>query len=341
MALFFSACSTKEVFEPKNIQGFWQEPERKQSDIFPQIDKDACGFVKYPKHEQKIIDVTSQLALLENSKVLTQKGVLDVEVKEPYRLLGESDGWILSATIDGNVSLDSIENNATKKRFSLHKTVASASVKDDVLAVLFADNEMALYSLTTKELLYKLQGNAPIVVDSRIVSPYFMNDLVLFLTLDGKIVIVNYELKKKLRTIIISSEEYFNNVIYFNVIDGRLIAATAHKILSLASKEIRSNFEIRTIAYDNKDIFITTKQGEVISLTPSLEVSAKAKFPFAHFLGMIVHKNKIYLLEKEGYIIELSKDLLTYSIYEVDFDDGYIFVQDDMFYVDNKIIPIE
>ncbi len=341
MSLFFSACSTKEVFEPKNVQGFWQEPDRKQSDIFPEVNKDFCGFVKYPTYDRKIIDVTSQLALLEDSKILTQKGVLNIEVKEPYRLLGESDGWILSATIDGNVTLDSIENNTTQEKFHLHKTIASASVKDDVLAVLFADNEMALYSIATKEILYKLQGNAPLVVDSRIVSPYFMNDLVLFLTLDGKIVIVNYELKKKLRTIIISSEEYFNNVIYFNVIDNKLIAATGHKILSLASKEIRSNFEIRTISYDNKDIFITTKQGEVISLTPSLEVNAKVKFPFAHFLGMILHNDKIYLLEKEGYIIELSKDLLTYSIYEVDFDDGYIFVQDNKFYVDNKIIPIE
>ncbi len=329
------------MYEPQNVKGYWKNADRKKNDLFYTSGELFCDFREIPKENPKIIDITSKLALLEDRKVLTSQGVLDVSVREPYRLLDESDGWILSATIDGNLTLESIDNNATQERFTLYKTIATASVNGDTLAVLFADNEMALYSLKTKELLYKLQGNAPLVVDSRMVSPYFMNDLVLFLTLDGKVVIVNYQLKKKLRTIIVSSEEYFNNIIYFNVVDNKLIAATAHKILSLAAKEIRANYEIRTIAYDDKNIYITTKQGEVISLDPSLDVNAKAKFPFAHFLGMIVSKDKIYLLEKEGYIIELDKDLLQYSVYEVEYNDGYIFVEDNKFYVDNKYIPVE
>ena len=317
--VFFGACSSKRVYEPKDVKEDWRY---------------------YGSNDDAIVDVTSDLALLEDGKVLSKDSVIDVEVKSPYRLIGKSDGWVISSNIDGNLTLESVSDKKNIKSFELKKTIASASVKDDVLAVLFADNEMSLYSISTKELLFKEQGNAPIAVDSRIVNPYFMNDLVLFLTLDGKVVIVNSKLKKKLRTIIVSSVDDFNNIIYFNVIDSRLIAATSTKILSFGEKEIRVKYEIRNVVYDGKFIFITTKQGEVISLTPDLQVNAKVKFPFAHFLGIIAYGDKLYALEKEGYMIEMSKDLLTYSVHEVDIEDGYIFVAKKKFFVDDEYISV-
>jgi len=317
--LFFGGCSTKRVFEPKKVQEDWQ-----------------C----YGSSNESIVDISSDIALLEDSKVLTKDGILDLNIDKSYRLVGKSDGWVISTSIDGNVTLQSIKESSLVEKFNLKKTVAAASAKGDILAVLFADNEMALYRISTKEPLLKEQGSAPIAVDSRIVNPYFMNDLVLFLTLDGRVVIVNSALKKKLRSIIVSSADDFNNIIYFNVIDSRLIAATSSKILSFGNKETRVKYEIRNVAYDGKDIFITTKQGEIVSLTPALQVNAKVKFPFAHFLGLIVYGDKVYALETEGYMIELSKDLLKYSIHEVDIEDGYVFVGRKKFFVDDEYICV-
>ena len=319
-AIIFTACSSKEVYEPKLIKDEW---------------------VLDLSSEKTIIEVCSDVALLENREVLLKDKIIKTTLKDSHRLLGSSDGWILSSSVDGNLTIDFIDDKTMTKQFNLKKTIAGASIKDDILAVLFANNEMALYSISNQDLLVKVQGGTPAVVDSRIVNPYFMNDLVLILTLDGKVVIVNTELKKKLRTIIVSSEDNFNNIIYFNVVDSKLIAATGHKMLSMATKEIRVSYEIRNIVYDNKNIFITTKQGEVISLTPDLQVNTKVKFPFAHFLGLIVHNDKVYALEKEGYIIEFSKDLLTYDVHHFDMEDGYIFVADKMFYINDKFISVE
>lgn len=320
-AFLFGACSSKEVYEPEFVKNEWEYQG---------------------SNKEEIVDVSSDVAMLKSRKVLLKDGMIETNIEENYRILGSSDGWVLSSNIDGELIIDYIGDKSMLKHFNLKKTIAGASVKDDVLAVLFADNEMALYSISKESLLVKIQGSAPVVVDSRIVNPYFMNDLVIFLTLDGKAVVVNSKLKKKLRTVIVSSEENFNNIIYFNVVDSKLIVATGHKILSMASKEIRVKYEIRNIAYDNdKTLFLTTKQGEIISLTPDLQLNAKVKFPFAHFLGLIVYKDKIYALEKEGYLIELSKDLLAYDIYEVNLDDGYIFVADKMFYVDDAYISLE
>ena len=318
--LLLSACSTKKVFEPELVKSDWQH---------------------YGDAQETLIDSSAKAALLESRRVLLESSITDVSIPEDSRLISSSDGWIVSATIDGDLTLTSIDDNTTQELFHLKKTVASASVKDDILAVLFADNELGLYSVSTKETILKEQGDAAIIADSRIVDPYFMNDLVIFSTLDGKIVIINATLKKKLRTVIVSSADHFNNIIYFNVIDSKLIAATAYKILSLSQKEIRAKYEIRNMAYDDKDIFITTKQGELISMTPDLQVNARLKFPFAHFLGMIIAEDKVYVLEKEGYLIEVSKDLLTYNVYDVDVAEGFVFVSSDKFYVDDSYISIK
>jgi len=319
-AIVFSACSSKEVFEPKLVTGEWE---------------------KQGSSNNIIIDTTIDAALLDNREVFIDGEATGIMIDEDKRLLSHSDGWVISSNIDGELTLQFIEDKSMTEVFNLKKTIATASVKDDILAVLFADNEMALYAISSKKLLLKEQGTAPIIVNAKIVKPHFMNDLVLFLTLDGKIIIVSIPQKKKLRSIIVSSEDHFNNIISFNVVEDRLIAITGTKLLSFAQKEIRTKYEIRNVIYNDNVIYITTKQGEVISLTPDLQVKATVKFPFAHFLGLIAYKEKLYALEKEGYLIELSKDLLEYDVFEVDVEDGFVYITDKMFYIGEEYISVE
>ncbi|MCD6172705.1 MAG: hypothetical protein J7J96_02815 [Sulfurimonas sp.] len=318
--VLFSACSSKRVYEPESVVSSWGNQ----------------GGIQSP-----IVDVTSDVALLENRKVLTTTKILDVQVDESYRLLATTDGWVISSTIDGKLKLQYIDDSNLIENFQLKKTIAGASVKDDILAVLFADNEMALYSIASKELLLREQGGDIIAVDSRIVNPYFMNDLVMFATLDGKIVVLNSKSKKKLRTVIVSSEDNFNNVIYFNILDNKIIVATAYKILSMGKKEVREKYEIRNVTNDGNNIFITTKQGDIVSLTSNLQLNAKLKFPFAHFLGLIVKNDKLYALEKEGYLIVAPTDLSNFEVYDVGIDKGFVFVSDKTFFVDDEYISVE
>ncbi|MDD2652718.1 MAG: hypothetical protein PHX44_06690 [Sulfurimonas sp.] len=317
--VFFSACSSKEVYKPIKVVGDW----------------------KHAGDSDVVINAVSQdAAMVEKRNVFAGGKVLDVTVAEGEKLLGFSDGWVISSNIDGNVTLQSTQDKKVEK-FNLKKTVAAASISGDTLAVLFADNEMALYSLASKTLLLKEQGNPPIVVNSKLIKPYFRDDLVIFATLDGKVVIVNTQTKKRLRTIIVSSEEHFNNVIYFGLLDNKIIAATAHKILSLSKEEVRAPYDIRGVVADDKTLYIATKQGEIISLSSDLKQNAKLKFPFAHFLGLIVSGEKLYALEKEAYLIEMPKDLSSYSVYEADVEDGYVYINDKTFFVHDEYISVE
>ena len=320
IAIIFGACSSKEVYKPASVEDDWKRSGRSNV-VIKSISPDA--------------------ALVEERKVLVHGKVLDITIPDSHKLLGYSDGWVMSSNIDGNLTLQYSVDKKMLERFNLKRTIATASIKGDLLAVLFTNNEMALYSISDKSLLLKEQGDAPIVVNSKIIKPYFKEDLVIFPTLDGKIVIINSKVKKKLRTVIVSSEEHFNNVIYFNLLDNKIIAATGHKILSLSQKEIRLPFDIRDVVSDDKSIYVATKQGDIISLTSDLQQNSKLKFPFAHFLGMIVSGDKLYVLEKEGYIIEISKDLLKYSVYEVDIDEGYVYIDDKLFFVHDEYISVK
>jgi len=316
----FSACSSKKVFEPKKVQGEWNG----RGDI-----------------NESIIDSSSNIAELQNHKVISKRGLRTIVLPKGYRVLTSNNGSILSTNLDGNLTITQIKNPDINTTLELKKTIATASVQDDIVAVIFADNEIALYSLSSRKLLFNEKGGNEIALDSRITPPYFMKDLVLFLTLDGKVVIVNSRLKKRLRTVIVSSALNFNNIIYFNIVDKKLISATPYKILSLSKDEKRAKYEIRDVVDDGQTIFITTKQGEIISLNSSLDLKTKVKFPFAHFLGMVIAHNKLYVLEKEGYLIEISKDLLTYKIYDVDIDNDSFFIGKDRFYMGDEYISLD
>ena len=318
--VFFAGCSTKKVFEPESTESSWD---------------------KYESIGENIIDITSTAALLENRKVLGKEKKIDIKIAENYRLIAHTDAWIISATIDGKVKLQSDTNASIMEEFELTKTIASASVKDDTLAVVFADNELGLYSIASKELLMKEKVAQTLVIDSRIASPYFVGGVVIFPTLDGKIVIVNPKTKKRLRSTIVSSEDNFNNILYFDIIDQKVIAATAHKLISMDKKEQRAKYEIRNVAFNGENLFVATKQGEVVSLTPNLQLNAKLKFPFAHFLGLITKDEKVYILEKEGYLIIAEKDLSSYTIHSVSLDEGFVFVTDKGFYVNDELILID
>jgi len=321
LALFiFSGCSSKEYFAPEVVKDDW----------------DKQAFL-----EETIITTTADGAVLENGQILTKEGVQDYFLPKGYSYIGQSDGWIIASKVNGDLLLQSIDDNSTEINFELKKTVAGATVSGDKLAIIFATNEMALYNISTKELVLKEGGNAPVAVDTRIVNPFFLNELVLFLTLDGKVVIINSDSKEVLRSMLVSSEDNFNNIIYFNVIDNVMVAGTGYRLFSLSEKERREKYEMRDIIFNEEGIWITTKEGEVIALTPSLQLKAKRKYPFAHFLGMIMTEDKIYLLERQGYIIELSKDLATSDVYELNIDDGYVYVADKAFYVNDIIYPVE
>lgn len=318
--LFLTACSHKEVYKPENIRGYWRNAGHLSSSM---------------------AQVTQSGAVLENGNILTKAGEKRQKIPTEFRLLNISDGWIITQNTMNDLELIPEDGVSEHVIIDLKRTVAAATIQEDTLAILFGNNEMELYSLQTKKMTFKETSSAPIAVDARIANPYFLKDLVIFLGLDGKIVIVNATTKTVLRSIIVGSDEYFNNITYLNVIGNNMVASTGNTVLSLSQKESREKYEIRDIAYTEEGIWLTTKQGEVIALSHDLKYKGKQKFPFAHFLGISVQKDRVYVLEQGGYMIALTKNLLAYDVFDIDMDHDTVFIGDGKVYFDDRYIEIK
>lgn len=319
-ALFLVGCSHKEVFKPKTVKGDWKTAGRLTASI-----------------EQ----ISQSAALLENGHIVTKEGEKSLKISTQNRLINVSGGWVITQNTANSLELLPEDGTGERTILDLNRTVAAASIQGDTVAILFSNNEMALYSLQLKKITFKESSSAPIAVDARIANPYFLKDLALFLGLDGKIVIVNTTDKQVLRSIIVGSEEYFNNITYLNVIENNMVAATGNGVLALSQKEEREKYEVRDIAYTTEGIWLTTKQGEVVALSPTLQYKGKQKFPFAHFVGINVQNDRVYVLEQEGYMIALTKNLLSYDVYDIDMKHDPVFVGNDRFYFDDRYISIK
>jgi hypothetical protein len=318
--LLLSGCSSKHYYKPDRVKGEWR----------------SAGHLSAP-----IAQVTPNGAVLENGYLLTKSGEKKATINKELRLLNVSDGWIITQNGANNVELIPQEGITPHVVIDVNKTVASASIQGDTLAVLFGSNEMALYSLAGKQMTFKESGSSAVAVDARIQSPYFLKNLVIFPTLDGKLVIVDGTEKKLLRSLIVGSDEYFNNTTYVNMIDNTMVAATGSSILAFSQKEGREKYDIRDVVYTDEGVWLTTKQGEVIALTPTLQYKAKKKFPFAHFVGLSVSHDRVYVLEQGGYLIALSKNLLSSDVYSIDMDNDTIFMGEGRAYFDDRYIDIK
>jgi len=316
--ILFTACSKKEYYKPDDTEGSISLTQRFDSEI---------------------IDVSAATATYEDGMIISKKGMDKTLFPEGYRFVYQNEEWSLALKIGGKVL--AVKNAHISKTLDLSKTIATVALKNDILAVVFADNELALYEFSTGTLLFKEPASESTAVDMRIANPRFLNDLVLFPTLDGKIVIVNAQAKELVRTIIVSSEQYFNNIIYFNIVDDILFAATPSKVYTLGTKEIREAYEVRNMVVNKNGVWIATKQGEIISLDHDLIFKARQKLPFAHFFGLIVTDEAVYVAEKEGYIIIFPTDLASYKVYDFDLESGFFFTSDEGFYFDNVYIKVK
>ncbi len=334
--LALTACSTKEYYSPEEtvdesaLCGTFDSASEKREAKGPVCSDSGA----------ELVSRGAEGAVSENGEVIDSRGKSSARIKKGKRFLGISDGWVLSTGIDGNVTLQSRDGNRSVV-MPLEKTVAAASVQGDYLAVLFASNDLGIYRLSTGKSYYKVQGTPVTAVDVRIASPYFLGTLVVFPTLDGRLVVVDYEHKELLRSTAVGSENYFGNIFYFNVIGDTMVAATSQHLFALSEQERRAKYDLRDVVFDKEGVWAATKEGEVLHMTAALQPIAKRKFPFAHFLGMIVGDKKLYLLEKEGYLIVMDKAMTQTEVYDVALDGGLTFTADKAFYAGDKIITVE
>ncbi|MBE0491787.1 MAG: hypothetical protein IBX44_06005 [Sulfurospirillum sp.] len=320
LILIVSGCSTKrEYFEPLN----------------------PAGKIRYDGSlPDKIIDASRNGATLQNGQVITSTGLQSVQLPEGFLFVNsENDRYIGVNACGGLIIVDANGTRLYEKKFD--STVASANIKDNILALVFADNSLAIVDILSTKELFSLRGDMVYAHDSKIALPYFLKGLVVFPTLDGKIIIVDTNTHQVVRDIVVKSEKFFSNIIYLDVLDDRLVAATKNRVISINPTSMAYlDEEIKDVIILKDRVLIFTKDGKILLTNADLKVLKERKFKFAVFAGMI-YGEFIYVVERGGYLIATDLDLVSVNIYELpDAIDTFLFTTKDQFFYGDKYFKL-
>ncbi|GAA6862354.1 plasminogen-binding protein PgbB [Helicobacter pylori] len=220
------------------------------------------------------------------------------------------------------VELISSNPNASQQSIiiPLETFALSASVKGNLLAVVLADNSANLYDITSQKLLFSEKDSPSTTINSLMAMPIFMDTVVVFPMLDGRLLVVDYVHGNPtpIRNIVISSDKFFNNITYLIVDGNNMIASTGKRILSVVSgQEFNYDGDIVDLLYDKGTLYVLTLDGQILQMDKSLRELNSVKLPFASLNTIVLNHNKLYSLEKRGYVIEVDlNDFNSYNVYK-------------------------
>lgn len=308
-ALFlFTACSSKKYFEPEDVS----------SKI--ELNKESMP--------SSIISMNKIGATLKDGTIINEKGISSFNLPKGFDFLNMSaDGKIIATNHINKILIGDQERN-TKE------VVVAASLKDNKLALVYSSNTLELIDITTNKTLFKDYQTISLANDTRITNPYFMGNLILFPTLNGKVIIVSALNNEVVKNVSVDPDKEFNNIISLNVIESSqtLIVASSNKIVSISPKEvIAKDYEVRDIIVRNDDIYLATIDGQIIKLNPSLAEVSKKKYKYAK-IHALAYSNSLYAVESQGFIINLNQDLSDDKVYKFSFNN-----QERMIAIGNKI----
>ncbi|QEZ88379.1 hypothetical protein ACIB15232_0184 [Aliarcobacter cibarius] len=314
--VLFTACSGKKYYEPKETS----------DDI--ELNKSSIG--------SSIKSFNRIGGTLEDNKFITKAGVSNTELPEGFQFLNTTeDGKIIATNYIDKILIGNEEK-------PMKDPIVAASVKNNKLAVIHSNNTMELIDLTSNKILFKEYLPISLANDTRIANPLFFGNLILFPTLNGRVLIVSSTNNEQIKNIAVDHEHEINNIIELGVIENEqtLIVASSNKIVSISPKEILSkNYRIRDVVVSGKDIYVATIDGQLIKLSSSLEEVAKKKYKYAKF-HTLAFTNSLYAVESQGFLINIDKDFKKDTVYDFSFDneERMIAIGNTIYYGSDKII---
>ncbi|PAF48487.1 hypothetical protein BKH46_00830 [Helicobacter sp. 12S02634-8] len=296
LAVFFVGCGSKKYFEPPITN----------------------GTLKFDhKLQDKIVSANRFGAVLDNGSVIDANGLTYLKINQQSTFLNETQDYYIIAQDCHHLELI---NKTTQQStiLTLPTCPLGASTKGDLLALVLADNSTNIYSIKTQEALFSQKGSPSIAINSLVAAPVFLDTLVVFPTLDGRLLVVDTKSYTPARNIIINSEKFFNNIIYLVIDDESMFAATSKRLVSIISgQEFSYDADIRDVLYQKPYLYVLTLEGQIIQLDKTLRELNKIKLPFATLNTIVITDNKLHTIENRGYLIEVDTINFAYKVFEV------------------------
>lgn len=312
-----TACGSKKYFEPEDVKSTLKIEESKLSSSIKSMNREG--------------------ATLEDGTIITKDGVSKFKLPENFEFLNTSNTGKVLATNNKDTLLIGNEE------FKVDNIVVAASLKDNKLALVYSNNSIELLNVDTKKTLFKEYLSVSLANDSRIANPHFMGNLVLFPTLNGKIIIISSETNESIKNISVDLDNQFNNIIFLKVIQDKqtLIVASPNKIVTISTKNILSkDYEIRDIITNGNNVYIATIDGRLIKLNLALEELKSRKFKYSK-IHALAYTTSLYAIESQKFLIQVNDDFTNDKVYDFDFDnEERLIVIANKIYTDSREITL-
>lgn len=319
IAIFFISCSKKEYFEPQDSKT-----------------------LKYGSFTDSYLKFsTLDGATFEDGSVVTKLGFYKKLIHKKNRLfINETKEFLIFSDKKNIILLNKKTNNQLS--FALTNRALSANIKDNLLAVVQAENILLLFDIKTKKLLFKSKQKQILSTTTHIAKPLFLDDLLIYPTLSGKIIIVDINKKQEVRTILVSNEQYFNNIMFLKSHKDKLYVASRHKLLMIGQKRVEEfEDEINAISFDGKNFFVALVDGRIVKLDEYLNKIDEKKFKFAGLIAMTLKNNSLYVLERAGYLIKLDLELKESKIFALnDNVENFVFASNSKIYYERRVVNL-
>ena len=165
-----------------------------------------------------------------------------------------------------------------------------------------------------------------------------MGNLILFPTLNGKIIIVSSITNKSVKNISVDLDKQFNNIIFLKVIEDKqtLIAASANKLVTISTEKVTlKDFQIRDIIVNKESIYLATIDGRLIKLNLHLEKIKSKKFKYSK-IHALAFTDSLYAVESQNYLININEEFTNDTVYDFDFNN-----EERLIVIKNKIYTDE
>jgi len=319
IAIIIQGCATKEYFEPKDYT-----------------------ILKYKGYTNSyLIDSRLEGATFEDGSIVTNnKFYKDIIKSKKTTFINETKKYLILTDKNSTILVD--KQTKAKEYFGVGNKALSANIKDNLLAILQSENILFLFDIQTKKILFKSKQKNIYATTSHIAKPVFLDDLILYPTLDGKVVVYDTEKKQEIKSFIVSNEQYFNNISFLEVHDNNIFAASRHKIIRIGNKRVDEfEEEMNFVIYFDGFLYVGLVNGKVLKLNKMLNKLTSSKFKFAGLIRASIKDNHLFILERNGYLIKSDLDLEKNKIFALnDNVENFVFINNQAIYYKKRYIKL-
>ena len=221
---------------------------------------------------------------------------------------------------------------------NLGATPLSINQYENTLALLLSNNTLVLMDKPSGNILFLSKQKFVVAHTNEIAEALFFNDLVIFPTLDGKIVIVNHQTKEEQKSFIVSNEKHFNNVTFLEKREATIFAGNRHNLRAITPKaNYKYEETFNAIRLIDDQIITVSNSGNIAILDKQLTIMTEVKLPFAGILNISEFNNHFYFIERSGFLIQTDRELSNQKIYALsDSIEQPIYITDNTFYYQSR-----